>query len=190
MTHPLGCLAPTARHRCAHPLLPPCPAPHCLPRACSIIAHGTANLLQERLFLNSDAYRVHTCDVCGLIAIANLKTMSFKCGGCESTKLSQVRPAASAPVASGPRACCNNEIARLPAPPLRHRLPAVSHSCHLRLPCRLPASCHHHDDHDDCAGVQVYIPYACKLMFQELMAMQIAPRLLTSAETAAASQAS
>ncbi|RYG43561.1 DNA-directed RNA polymerase subunit B family protein, partial [archaeon] len=87
-----------------------------------IIAHGTANLLQERLFLNSDAYRIHVCNKCGLMARADQATGSFFCKVCEDRKVSQV-----------------------------------------------------------------YIPYACKLMFQELMAMQIAPRLYTSSETAAAS---
>lgn len=56
-----------------------------------IISHGTAQLLQERMFFNSDAYRIHVCDQCGLIAIANLTKDSFECRPCNKvSKVSQV----------------------------------------------------------------------------------------------------
>ena len=74
---------------------------------------GGSCLLQERLFDQSDAYRVHVCENCGLIAVANLKKNQFKCTGCGSTT----------------------------------------------------------------SVVQVLMPYACKLLFQELMSMAICPRL-------------
>ncbi len=79
-----------------------------------MISHGSAGWLKERLCHVSDEFRVHVCNKCGLMCIANLELNTFDCKSCQNK--SQIS--------------------------------------------------------------QILIPYAFKLMLQELMAMQIAPRLV------------
>ena len=80
-----------------------------------MISHGAARFLKERLMDVSDCYRVHICDICGLICEAWLGQNTYLCRGCRN----------------------NSKISAL------------------------------------------NLPYASKLLFQELMALMIAPRIVT-----------
>jgi DNA-directed RNA polymerase II subunit RPB2 len=78
----------------------------------AIISHGCSAFLKDRLFYNSDAYRVHVCKKCGKFATGDLKNTRFYCKGCSTIDV-----------------------------------------------------------------VQMEIPYACKLLFQELMSIGATPRV-------------
>jgi len=55
-----------------------------------MISHGVASILKE-VTERSDMYRVHVCDLCGGIAIANLNKQKFSCKACRNTtRISQV----------------------------------------------------------------------------------------------------
>jgi DNA-directed RNA polymerase II subunit RPB2 len=80
-----------------------------------MISHGAANLMRDRLFLSSDKFSVHVCDLCGLVCVANVQKHEYVCTACKNSS-------------------------------------AIS---------------------------RIDIPYASKLLFQELMSMCIVPRIFT-----------
>jgi hypothetical protein len=80
-----------------------------------LCSHGAAYMLKDRMFYNSDPYRVHVCKLCGTICQADLDKQRFLCKCIKGGNTTEI--------------------------------------------------------------AQVYMPYACKLFFQELMAMNILPRI-------------
>ena len=81
-----------------------------------LIAHGAANMLNDRLSKNSDPYRVHVCKLCGMICQSDLDRQRFLCKCVKGGNTTEI--------------------------------------------------------------AQVFLPYACKLFFQELTAMSIAPKII------------
>ncbi|WPH05013.1 DNA-directed RNA polymerase II subunit RPB2 [Acrodontium crateriforme] len=57
-----------------------------------MISHGASAFLKERLLDVSDAFRVHICEICGLMTpIAKLKTGQIECRPCKNkTKIAQI----------------------------------------------------------------------------------------------------
>jgi len=51
-----------------------------------IISHGISNFLKERLFLVSDAFRIHVCSNCGLMAVGNTEKNLYECTLCKKVK--------------------------------------------------------------------------------------------------------
>ena len=55
------------------------------------MSNGIAQWVHAEIVDSSDAFRIHVCDQCGLMAIANLKKQEFHCSVCRnSTQISQV----------------------------------------------------------------------------------------------------
>ena len=82
----------------------------------NLIGQGAAHFLRDRLFENSDKYKVDVCNVCGQIAINDKELGESRCKVC----------------------------------------PLSTTSC-------------------------IQIPYATKLLFQELIAQNMVPRIITDA---------
>merc|ERR1712118_158713 len=51
-------------------------------RDCAI-SYGAASFLRERLLTVSDAYRIHVCEQCGMMAVADIKNSRFHCRVCD-----------------------------------------------------------------------------------------------------------
>jgi len=56
-----------------------------------MISHGAARFLKERLFEVSDAYTIHVCSICGLIAEANNHAQQYLCRHHQKAPISQVK---------------------------------------------------------------------------------------------------
>ena len=124
-----------------------------------MISHGVASILKEKLFDASDAFRVHVR--------APRRTLV------PSPPHEALRPTRPPP-------------AHIMHPTAATRAPQVCEECGMIAIANLQKGtfeCRRCKNRTRIS--QVYIPYACKLLFQELMSMQIAPRMMTTDKTTA-----
>lgn len=141
------------------------------------ISHGAAQFLKERLFEVSDQYSVYVCDNCGLIVIANPNTNSFECKVKKFALKLDMQPSIFLPFTWEEKNGRDGEWDG----GLSHGLTFKCSSCNyssdkiiINIPLiKLIKACQNKTE-VSC----VRIPYACKLLFQELMSMSIAPRML------------
>jgi DNA-directed RNA polymerase beta subunit len=57
----------------------------------SMYAHGSAAFLRDRLFFQSDAYRIFVCKKCGLMATGDIKNKRYYCTACQVPDVAQVQ---------------------------------------------------------------------------------------------------
>ncbi|MGA0395489.1 MAG: DNA-directed RNA polymerase subunit B, partial [Rhodospirillales bacterium] len=56
----------------------------------AIISHGASAFMQDRLFYQSDAYRILVCQHCGVMATGDFKSQKTYCSGCKRPAVRQV----------------------------------------------------------------------------------------------------
>ena len=57
----------------------------------SMYAHGSAAFLRDRLFFQSDAYRIFVCKKCGMMATGDIKNKRYHCASCNIPDVAQVQ---------------------------------------------------------------------------------------------------
>jgi DNA-directed RNA polymerase II subunit RPB2 len=55
-----------------------------------ILAHGASSFLRDRTFENSDKFRTHVCNKCGMFALANRNIKKYYCKKCETDDIRMV----------------------------------------------------------------------------------------------------
>lgn len=106
-----------------------------------MISHGAAMFMKERLMDQSDKYRIHVCDMCGLIAIADLNKNVFSCRTCNNrTGKDHSRDFLQHVLT---RLCCFPTVSnhRLPSSPLSPTFPLPLKQAFRRFTCHMRVSC-------------------------------------------------